>query len=324
MDTILHNIIHYATKAPSDHNTQPWKFRVDNHSIYIYPDYTRLKHADADYHSLFISLGCALENLVVAANHFNLKETIHYNLDLPEEHIRVDLAPYVPAEKDNTLFMQLDKRQVNRAEYDGNPVPTDQLLDLVISCKEPSVFLKLFTDDKSKDNLFPFIEEAIKWQSKTKYYRQMLSEWVRFNNKEASIKKDGINGENLGVPEAPSWIGKLILNSILDPQAQIDKVNKLVKSSPVMMMFIALKQDKTSWVKLGRCYENIALKATAMGISHAHINMPCEVPEVREKLKNEFGFSVEEPLLMLRMGYAQPLPKSLRRELEDVMVKSDA
>ena len=323
MDTILHNIIYYATKAPSDHNTQPWKFRVDNHSIYIYPDYKRLKHADVEQYSLFISLGCGLENLVIAANHFNLKETIHYNLDLPEEHIRVDLSPYVPAEKNNTLFMQLDKRQVNRSEYDGTPVPTDHLLDLVLTCKEPSVFLKLFTDKQSIDNLLPFIEEAIKRQSKTKHYRQMLSEWVRFNNKEASIKKDGISAENLGVPDAPSCIGKLILNSIIDPQTQIDKVNKLVKSSPVMMMFIALKQDKTSWVKIGRCYEKIALKATSLGISHAHITMPCEIPEVRAKLKDEFGYSVEEPLLLLRMGYAQPLPKSLRRELDDVMIKME-
>jgi len=34
-------LIQNAIKAPSGHNTQPWKFRVEENAIIIYPDYER-------------------------------------------------------------------------------------------------------------------------------------------------------------------------------------------------------------------------------------------------------------------------------------------
>ena len=61
-------IIKDAARAPSGHNTQPWKFEVNENHIIIRPNFARrLKVVDADDHALFISLGCALENLVLSA-----------------------------------------------------------------------------------------------------------------------------------------------------------------------------------------------------------------------------------------------------------------
>ena len=320
MNNILHNIISYAAMAPSDHNTQPWKFRISGHSIYVYPDYTRLKHPGAEQ-SLFISLGCALENLVIAANHFNLRETIHYNFDLPEEHIRIDLESFVPSEKDCTLFAQIDKRQVTRGDYDNTAIPTDHLLDLLLLCKDPNIYLKFFIDEKEKISLLPFIEEAIGRQSYKEHYKKSITEWVRFNTKEASIKKDGISANTIGLPSTPSWLGKLMISSNVTYQNQVDICRKHIVSAPAIMMFIALKQDKTTLVNLGRCYERIALKATSLGIKHAHINMACEDVVVRKKLKQELGYSIEEPLMMIRLGFAKPETKSFRRELKDILVQ---
>ena len=64
----LKEIIRYATMAPSGHNTQCWRFRVGSRSIAIFPDLSRRTPVvDPDDHHLFVSLGCAIENLVQAA-----------------------------------------------------------------------------------------------------------------------------------------------------------------------------------------------------------------------------------------------------------------
>ena len=61
-------MIHSATLAANGHNTQPWKFAIQENAIEIHPDYSReLKVVDPDHRELWISLGCALENLLVAA-----------------------------------------------------------------------------------------------------------------------------------------------------------------------------------------------------------------------------------------------------------------
>ena len=61
-------LVRYATLAPSSHNTQCWKFALEGKGITILPDLSRRTLAvDPDDHRLFVSLGCATENLVQAA-----------------------------------------------------------------------------------------------------------------------------------------------------------------------------------------------------------------------------------------------------------------
>jgi hypothetical protein len=61
-------IIRFATLAPNGHNTQPWRFRVDDRRIAILPDLSRRTPVvDPDDHHLFVSLGCAPENLALAS-----------------------------------------------------------------------------------------------------------------------------------------------------------------------------------------------------------------------------------------------------------------
>ena len=60
----FHAMVEYASKAPSGHNTQPWFFTLGADAITITPDFSkRLPVVDPDDRELFISLGCAAENL---------------------------------------------------------------------------------------------------------------------------------------------------------------------------------------------------------------------------------------------------------------------
>ena len=65
---LSHELVRYATLAPSSHNTQCWKFAVEGKGITILPDLSRrCPVVDPDDHHLYVSLGCAAENLVLAA-----------------------------------------------------------------------------------------------------------------------------------------------------------------------------------------------------------------------------------------------------------------
>jgi hypothetical protein len=61
------DLIRYATLAANAHNTQAWTFRVGPTGVDILPDLARgTPVVDPDHHHLFISLGCAAENLSLA------------------------------------------------------------------------------------------------------------------------------------------------------------------------------------------------------------------------------------------------------------------
>ena len=89
---------------------------------------------------------------------------------------------------------------------------------------------------------------------------------------------------------------------------------------PLIWTRVAESNDKQSWINVGRSFERVALKATSLNIKHAHMNMPCEEIEIRTKLQKHLGLKDEQPLLLLRMGYSNPRPKSYRRPVEEVMV----
>src|ERR1700730_8368353 len=64
----MKDFIRYATLAASGHNTQPWRFRIGAGRIDILPDFSRRTPVvDPDDHHVFVSLGCAVENLTLAA-----------------------------------------------------------------------------------------------------------------------------------------------------------------------------------------------------------------------------------------------------------------
>jgi nitroreductase len=64
----LKAFVRFATLAANGHNTQPWRFAIRESGVSILPDFSRRTPVvDPDDHHLFVSLGCAVENFLIAA-----------------------------------------------------------------------------------------------------------------------------------------------------------------------------------------------------------------------------------------------------------------
>ncbi len=74
------------------------------------------------------------------------------------------------------------------------------------------------------------------------------------------------------------------------------------------------------WIDLGRILERILLKTTEMGISHAYLNQPNEVSELSLEMAKKLGISNEYPTVLIRVGYGEKMPYSLRRNIESCIL----
>jgi len=126
----------------------------------------------------------------------------------------------------------------------------------------------------------------------------------------------------MGLPFIPTRLGRFIINNLATPGGEAKKCEKHIRSSSGLALFIAESSDKESWINVGRSFERVVLKATILNIKHAHMNMPCEEVAVRKKLQKHLGLKKGQPLLLLRIGYSNPMPKSYRRPVEDVLIES--
>ena len=113
--------------------------------------------------------------------------------------------------------------------------------------------------------------------------------------------------------------GQMFVNSAR-PQQQADTDIKKLLSSPGAVVVASTAEDKTAWVRTGQAYERMALKMTSLNIKSAFLNQPIEVSGLRGQFQSALGLGAAGPQLLIRFGYAAPMPRSLRRPAEQTLL----
>jgi hypothetical protein len=310
-------LIRYATLAPSSHNTQCWKFAPESHAISILPDpLRRCPAVDPDEHHVFVSLGCATENLVHAALAYGLKAEAGF--DALHEAIRVSLTPR-RAEM-SPFFNAIPKRQCSRGEYDSMPLSAAELGLLERAGTSDTVRMLLITERPAVERVLDFVVQANTAQMADAAFVKELESWIRFNGPAAVRTGDGLYTGCTGNPRIPTWVGDIGFRWFYKPKSENDKCVRQIRSSAGIAVFVGGSADKASWVEVGRCYERFALQTTALGIRNALLNQPVEVQSVRPQFAAALGLTGQRPDLVVRFGRGPSLPLSLRRPVQAVLV----
>ena len=310
-------LVRYATLAPSSHNTQCWKFAVADKAITILPDLSRRTPAvDPDDHHLFVSLGCATENLVQAALAHGLAGEARF--DAASDAVRVTLAP-TRAEA-TPSFKALPQRQCTRGDYDAKPLSSEALSLLEQAGSSDGVRLLLFTARSAMEQVLEQVVQGNTAQMVDPAFVEELKAWIRFNGADAVRTGDGLYSVSSGNPSIPSWIGDLAFGLFFTPKSENDKYARQIRNSAGIAVFAGQAADKAHWVEVGRCYERFALQATALGIRNAMLNQPVEVPSVRPLFAAAIGLAGQRPDLVVRFGRGPALPPSMRRPVQAVLV----
>lgn len=314
VESIL-KIVKYAAKAPSGHNTQPWRFKPGNDTISLVPDFSRaLPVVDKDYHALYISLGCVLENLIIAANHFNYETEVEIDGDekMMQILVRLHVEPYY---NKSGLIDYIVKRQVTRSYFSKDKIPQDILNELFNDTRDEGVKIKLFLSADEIDSLVPYVIEGTRQQFGNKAFVDELLSWMRFSEKEVMQKGDGIWTASMGLPNMGRFFGNIVMKHFVTAVSEARRMEKLVRASAGLALFMVRQNDPYHWIRLGQAFQRFGLKATKYQVSHSHLNMPCEELQVREKLIRDFHLKDMTPLLLIRFGHSEPMPFSFRRNI---------
>jgi len=309
-------LIRYATLAANGHNTQPWLFAPYKTGISLQPDIRRTTRVvDPDDHHLYVSLGCAAENLLIAGGACGRPAAIAYD---PSDHghILVDLGTATPRTSD--LFEAIPKRQSTRSVYDGRMVSANDLRLLEEAASVEGVSTRLFVNPRQREDILDFVVAGNSAQMDDPDFVQELLDWIRFNPHDAMRSGDGLFTAASGNPTLPTWLGTRLFGWFFEKETENAKYAEQLRSSAGVAVFTGDREDNEHWVKVGRAFQRFALQATALGIRQAHINQPIEVPEIRREFADWLGAPDRRPDLVVRFGYAPPLPMSLRRPVDHV------
>ncbi len=296
---------------------------MKDNRICVHADLSRrLPVVDPDDRELYISIGAAVENLVIAAEHGGCGTSVTYSPVADPVCVEPGFPGY-PGPLNEELFNAIHERQSTRSEYDGKPIPDEGLRKLSSLSLEEGVSVIIVTDRELMGKIAGLVREGNNIQMNDPAFMQELGSWIRFNRKEVERYRDGLSFETTGSPPVPRMLGKLFMKFFLTAGSQSRKDENNISSSSAMMLVLSENNDVDSWIKTGRSFERLALCATSLGIRNAHLNQPCEIPELKSRLRELPGVGDRHPQLLLRLGYADELARSPRRDVKDVVMGAD-
>jgi hypothetical protein len=313
--TRLRGLVREATLAPSSHNTQPWKFRLGDRSIAVLPDLTRrCPVIDPDDHHLFVSLGCATENIVWGAR----ANGLFAHVDCRGDWIDVAFEETRPSK--SALYDALPHRQCSRSIYDGRAVSQSEIALLESAARGPGVHAIVLTKRVEIETMLEYVARGNTQQLADRRFVRELATWIRFNESDAVRAGDGLFAGSTGNLSSPRWLGRLLHRGFSSQRTENAKCARQLRSSAGVVVFLSDRNDPEHWIEVGRCYERFALQATALGIRNAFLNQPVEVAPLRGQFAAWLNAGDRRPDLVVRFGRGPEMPRSRRRPLEHVLV----
>jgi hypothetical protein len=315
---LLRELVRHATLAPSSHNTQCWTFRLQERVITIAPDFSRrCPVVDPDDHHMFVSLGCATENLAQAALANGLQASANFD---PAGSGSVAVSLEATKAFASPLFQAIAERQCTRGDYDGKPLSMDELRLLEQAGRGNGVRVLLLTERSAMEKVLEYVVSGNTAQMNDPAFVEELMTWIRFGNDEAVRTGDGLFTGASGLPTMPRWLGSRMMGLFFTPKSENERYARQIRNSAGIAVFVSDVSDKAHWLETGRCYERFALQATALGIRNALLNQPVEVASVRPQFATAMGLGGLRPDLVVRFGRGPPLPLSMRRPVQSVLV----
>jgi nitroreductase len=319
-------LVSSAILAASPHNTQPWLFKVNDSSIELHIDPSRNVGAlDPYLREEHIGMGCALENLLLAApaNGYAATATlVPGKLEpipaqpKPQLLARVELAPGNRGASE--LYDAIPRRHTNRGRYDSHkPLPTDFVDALSHLPPDENVKIFLFTGEADRRNIAQVSSVANEELYSDPNVQAGSERWVRLRWSAVQRYRDGLTIDAFGLPPVATAIAKSVPQRMLGwlaSHTQKDTYSDLMLSAP-LIGFIAVRDryDQQQCLLAGRTWQRAHLFANARGVAARPCNESVEMvdheralgqPASRLALLNEItGDSSWQPTFVFYMGY---------------------
>jgi nitroreductase len=310
----LRAVLSLATRAPSIHNSQPWRWRVGEESLHLYADPDRhLPNTDPDSRDLLLSCGASLHHAVVALAALGWQAKINRLPDpLRPAHLAAIEVYRSPAgELDVALAAAIPRRRTDRRHYSWWPIPAADVTLMGSRAARGGVMMRQV---ESLPNLQRIVAQAV-WQHATD--NDYMTELAAWSGRYASVA--GVPARNTppSDPTAPVP-GRIFAGPALAQPPDTESAD-----DGAVVLALGTKDDGgLARLRAGEATSLVLLTATALGLSSCPVTEPLEIVETRKALQeNIFGVS-GYPQMLLRIGWApvnaDPLPSTPRRPLAEV------
>ena len=330
--------------APSSHNLQPWKARLDENetTFTLFVDTERLlPEVDPLSRQIMVSQGTFLENVRIGAEHLGYSPDIDLFPDgeidsegsassmisKPVARVSLDLDP---RENDvSPLYEAIFERVTVRTPYLDQPLTDDQVERLQSQSDEPGVSILIFQDEEDLEEIRDLAVQGVEIESSLSGPMRESGELFRINERQKNRDRDGLTLDSQGMPGALQALveGFGTIFPLSDERmaetwrkGEVDRIGR----TPAYAMIITEGNSRTDQVRAGMVYERLQLAGTGLGVSMQPASQVLEeYPEMSalyEEVHESFAGDDRTIQMLVRMGVAEKgVGHSPRRDVLDLL-----
>jgi nitroreductase len=312
-----------AGRAPSIHNTQPWRFRVTGESVDLFADASRrLEWVDPDGREMLISCGAALFGLRVAVRCLGYQPVTRLLPDpgQPELLARIQLGERATVGTgQRSLLAALHRRHTHRGPFTGEPLPVGLPVLMQRDAEAEGAALVVVRGRYRFDRLARLVAAADRRQGEHPAMARQLRAWTRPAN---SLARDGVPARAYPAHRL-NQRGRLAQRDfdLGRGWGTLPTVPDVATTGrPTTAVLTTAADRPVDWLRAGQALHRLLLHAASNWVFATIHTQPLEIAPIRAALRTQLHLSgVTQMLLQLgRAGVAPLTPRRPVREMVDL------
>ena len=278
----VERIVAAGILASNPHNSQPWIFRITDSTIDLFAVPERqIGVIDPFRREMYIGLGCAVENMRLAAEAEGFTPAIRLMPDLTTESHAASISLAVSAPLASELYSAIPNRHTNRAAYDTTRAVAENIfsgIDSLVTESNVRLFwLKDASDHAKFGDVAIAAAEALiadDQQSRDSHL------WWRQDWDQVQESADGITLDAQGLGSFISGAAKFLpdLSRKSNDESFVKNVREIMVPTAAAFGILAVPDgmDFTQRLQCGQIWQRIHLWGTTQGLAMQPLNQMCE------------------------------------------------
>lgn len=337
-----------ASLAPSADNMQPWEFRKNQNNIEVFYAKNRLLPTDVNNMFTWISIGAAIQNIVIKSN------SLGYNAIVEYSHLILDTKPianisFLERDDNNNLVNFIPLRNTNRNNYEEIPLEDTVISKLTQSVNEFGSGVYWTNSKQNLDLLAKMDANSSYIRIEHKPLHDELFDILRFTKEEIESTRYGLTFESLDIPSfavffarnLKYWSITFAISQIGLSRLVAKKLSNKIRKSGALCLITAIQSNVIEYIKAGRTMQQLWLSATEEGLSvqpygvlpqyltKVEVEPKTFLPKYIKRIKKQKSLffkifpeaKLEHPAIILRIGRTEKncLRSDLRLEIENII-----
>ncbi len=309
-------LIAAAARAPSVHNTQPWRFRVGKYAIELYADPDRKLQVDPVGREMLISCGAALFGLRLAIRSLGYQPVVDLLPDPKQLRLLavVRLGATQPmTAQERQLLEALPHRHTHRGPWDPGPLPAGLAAGIQHDALAEGAELVIIDRALSYHKLTDIMTAAARRQDLDPTAREEMLRWTRGA---ADPAYDGVPAHAF-----PAQVGRQPGQL---PQRDFDQgrgLGLLPGGGPpptATAVLVTSGDGRADWLRAGQALHRLLAHAASRWVFASLYTQPLEARAIRILIQDRLDLP-GHPQILLQLGLAHTTRATGRRPPTDLI-----